>query len=83
MGLPRRDTRHHTYADYLTWREDVRYELIGRPAISETEGQLAIATLPGITIDWDRVFPSPSSNAVWRGFLEVRAPVGVQIQNRL
>ncbi|MEW5887691.1 MAG: Uma2 family endonuclease [Pseudomonadota bacterium] len=28
MGLPRRDTAYHTYADYLTWPEDVRYELI-------------------------------------------------------
>ncbi|HRP97896.1 MAG TPA: Uma2 family endonuclease [Rhodocyclaceae bacterium] len=28
MGLPLRDTAYHTYADYLTWPEDVRYELI-------------------------------------------------------
>jgi Uma2 family endonuclease len=28
MGLPLRDTRHHTYGEYLTWPEDVRYELI-------------------------------------------------------
>jgi len=28
MGLPQRDTIHHTYADYLGWPEDVRYELI-------------------------------------------------------
>ena len=28
MGLPRRDAAYHTYADYLTWPEDVRYELI-------------------------------------------------------
>lgn len=28
MGLPQRDTEHHTYADYLTWPDDVRYELI-------------------------------------------------------
>jgi Uma2 family endonuclease len=28
MGLARRDTQHHTYADYLTWPNDVRYELI-------------------------------------------------------
>lgn len=29
MGLLRRDTVHHTFADYVTWPEDVRYELIG------------------------------------------------------
>ena len=28
MGLPQRDTDDHTYGDYLTWPEDVRYELI-------------------------------------------------------
>ena len=28
MPLPLRDTEHHTYADYLTWSDDRRYELI-------------------------------------------------------
>lgn len=28
MGLPLRDTAHHTYGDYCTWPDDVRYELI-------------------------------------------------------
>lgn len=28
MGLPQRDAAYHTYRDYLTWPEDVRYELI-------------------------------------------------------
>jgi Uma2 family endonuclease len=28
MGLLHRDNAHHTYADYVTWPEDVRYELI-------------------------------------------------------
>jgi Uma2 family endonuclease len=28
MGLPRRDAELHTYADLLTWPEDIRYELI-------------------------------------------------------
>jgi Uma2 family endonuclease len=28
MGLARRDQDLHTYGDYLTWSEDVRYELI-------------------------------------------------------
>lgn len=28
MGLPQRDAHRHTYADYLNWPEDVRYELI-------------------------------------------------------
>lgn len=29
MGLPKRDIELHTYADYLTWPNDCRYELIG------------------------------------------------------
>jgi Uma2 family endonuclease len=28
MGLPLRDTQRHTYGEYLTWPEDIRYELI-------------------------------------------------------
>ena len=28
MVLPQRDLQHSTYADYLTWPDDVRYELI-------------------------------------------------------
>ncbi len=32
MGLPLRDSRRHTYGEYLTWPEDVRYELIGGEA---------------------------------------------------
>lgn len=28
MGLPQRDTAHHSYGEYLGWPEDVRYELI-------------------------------------------------------
>ncbi|MGH8499994.1 MAG: Uma2 family endonuclease, partial [Methylococcales bacterium] len=28
MGLPLRDSRYHTYSDYLSWPEDIRYELI-------------------------------------------------------
>lgn len=28
MGLALKDTQHHCYGDYLTWPEEVRYELI-------------------------------------------------------
>ena len=28
MGLPQRDLEFHTYADYLAWPADIRYELI-------------------------------------------------------
>ena len=32
MGLPLRDSRHHSYGEYLSRPEDVRYELIGGEA---------------------------------------------------
>ena len=28
MGLPQRDVEYHTYADYCSWPDDIRYELI-------------------------------------------------------
>ncbi|WP_031433472.1 Uma2 family endonuclease [Methylomarinum vadi] len=28
MGLPLKDSQHHNYQDYLSWPDDVRYELI-------------------------------------------------------
>lgn len=28
MALPQRQTERYTFADYVTWPEDVRYELI-------------------------------------------------------
>jgi len=28
MGLPQRDSMRHSYADYLAWPDDLRYELI-------------------------------------------------------
>ncbi|NMG03090.1 Uma2 family endonuclease [Azoarcus taiwanensis] len=33
MGLPLRDHQHHTYSEYLTWPDDVRYELIDGQAV--------------------------------------------------
>jgi hypothetical protein len=33
--------------------EDGRY---GRPSISETAGELEVGVLPGVRIDWARVF---------------------------
>jgi Uma2 family endonuclease len=32
MGLPLRDMHRHTYGEYQTWPDDVRYELIGGEA---------------------------------------------------
>ncbi len=39
MALALRDNAYHTYADYLAWPEDVRYELIDGMAQSHFTGQ--------------------------------------------
>jgi hypothetical protein len=59
MALPRRDTACQTYADYLTWFYRLEGNAYGRPAIHETKGALAVAMLPDILIDWERVLPAP------------------------
>lgn len=41
MSLAKRDDKHHTYADYLAWPEDVRYELIDGVAYAMTGPDLA------------------------------------------
>ncbi|MGL1834101.1 Uma2 family endonuclease [Rhodocyclaceae bacterium SMB388] len=33
MGLALRDTKHHTYGEYLQWPDEVRYELVDGEAI--------------------------------------------------
>ena len=43
MGLARRDDQLHTYAEYLTWPDDVRYELI--------DGVAYMMTPPAPTLD--------------------------------
>lgn len=59
MGLAQRDVEHHTYADYCSWPDDMRYELIdgvayGVPDVRELVGTLAVDVLPEIVIDWER-----------------------------
>jgi len=45
MGLPQRDAQHpQLTADYLTWPEDRRYELIERRCLSDDAGALAPAS---------------------------------------
>ena len=47
MSLARRDEQHHTYADYLSWPEDVRYELIDGVAYSMAGPDLAHQEIVG------------------------------------
>ena len=47
MGLQLKDQHHHTYADYLGWPEDVRYELI--------DGEAYLMSPPAPTISHQTV----------------------------
>lgn len=40
MGLSQRDLQLHTYGDYLSWSNDVRYELIDGVAYSMSPARL-------------------------------------------
>ena len=42
MGLALRDTHFHTYADYLSWPDDVRYELIDGIAFAMAPAPLRV-----------------------------------------
>lgn len=42
MGLALRDTRLHTYADYLSWPDDARYELIDGIAFAMAPAPLRV-----------------------------------------
>jgi Uma2 family endonuclease len=69
MGLARRDDNYHTYADYRSWPEDVRYELIDgsayamSPALSVSHQELVLALARQIADSLDqsdcRVFIAP------------------------
>ncbi|MGH8116630.1 MAG: Uma2 family endonuclease, partial [Rhodanobacteraceae bacterium] len=47
MSLAKRDEKHHTYADYLRWPEDVRYELIDGVAYAMAGPDLAHQEIVG------------------------------------
>ncbi len=47
MSLARRDDSHHTYADYLGWPEDVRYERIDGIAYAMAGPDLAHQEIVG------------------------------------
>jgi hypothetical protein len=62
MGLALRDREHHSYGEYLTWPEEIRYELIeGRayamapaPSVSHQEVVLALARQDKWRMPWRR-----------------------------
>jgi hypothetical protein len=67
MALALRDNAYHTYADYLAWPENVRYELIdgmayrlldgryGEPVMQELAGSTPVSVLPRVVIAWDHL----------------------------
>lgn len=82
MTLARRDQIHHTYADYLGWPEDVRYELIDGEAFLMAPGpDLAHQDIAG---DIYRQLANALDGQPCRAFvapLDVRLPKGDQADN--
>jgi Uma2 family endonuclease len=79
MGLPQRDALHHTYADYRSWPENVRYELLNGTAFlmspapsrqhQELLGELFYQVRAGLDGKPCRAFIAP---------LDVRLPKGTE-----
>lgn len=60
MSLPRLDEHRHSYAEYRSWPDQPRYELIdgiayGKPDAVEMEGSVPVGILPEIVIDRDQL----------------------------
>lgn len=74
MSLAKRDSAHHTYADYLTWPKDPRYELI--------DG-VAYAMAPAPVIDHQRIageiFRQIANALVGKPCIPLIAPVDVRL----
>jgi hypothetical protein len=52
MALPQRDALHHSHAEYLTWPEGGRNELISGTAYVR---EPPAPSRPGVAIDCDRL----------------------------
>ena len=57
MGLQLKDQQHHTYGDYLSWPDDVRYELIDGEAylMAPPAPTISHQTVAGAFADDDRL----------------------------
>ena len=52
MALALRDQQRHTYGDYCSWPEDVRYELIDAGQMEPVVHEVPPELIPPRTIDY-------------------------------
>ena len=73
MGLPLETTRTYTYADYLGWPDDVRYELI--------DGQPMLMSPPSVThqLIAGQIYTQLATQLKGKPCLPLIAPVGVRL----
>ncbi len=82
MGLPRRDIEHHTYADYCSWSDDVRYELID--GVAYAMGPAPVRRHQGILLELARQVTNALAGSPCRPYIapfDVRLPKGVEVDN--
>lgn len=84
MGLPRRDIEYHTYADYCSWPDDVRYELID--GVAYAKGPAPVRRHQGILGEIFRQVANILEGSPCRPYIapfDVRLPKADEIDNEV
>lgn len=84
MGLPRRDAEHHTYADYCSWPDDVRHELID--GVAYAMGPAPVRRHQGILLELARQVANVLEGSPCRPYIapfDVRLPKTDEIDNEV
>ncbi len=82
MGLPRRDIEYHTYADYCSWPDDVRYELID--GVAYAMGPAPVRRHQGMLLELARQVANILDGSPCRPYIapfDVRLPKTDEIDN--
>jgi Uma2 family endonuclease len=82
MGLPRRDIEYHTYADYCSWPDDVRYELID--GVAYAMGPAPVRRHQGILLELARQVANVLEGSPCRPYIapfDVRLPKAGEIDD--
>jgi Uma2 family endonuclease len=84
MGLPRRDIEYHTYADYCSWPDDVRYELID--GVAYAMGPAPVRRHQGILLELARQVANILEGSPCRPYIapfDVRLPKTDEIDDEV
>jgi Uma2 family endonuclease len=84
MGLPRRDIEYHTYADYCSWPDDVRYELID--GVAYAMGPAPVRRHQGILLELARQVANTLEGSPCRPYIapfDVRLPKAEESDNEV